>query len=66
VDRDFREGGKGSLGAKTGPNGIDLVSRGEMEGSGDLGHQPAMAGAAGFLHPVWMGGLANESGMGLL
>ena len=65
VDRDFRKRGKGGLGAKGGPDGIDLVSCGEMERRGGIGHQPGMACAASFLHLVGMGGLADEPGVGL-
>lgn len=66
MDRDFGKGGKRGLGTKTGADSVYLVFCGEMQRSGDLGHQPGMAGAAGFLHPVRMGGLGDEIGMGLL
>lgn len=66
VDRNFRERSKGTLGAKSGPDSVYLIPGGEMQRSDSLGHLPGVACAAGFLHPVRMGGLADEPGMGLL
>jgi hypothetical protein len=66
VDRNFRKGTKGGLGAEGCPYSVDLCGCGEMQGSGSLGYLAGMACAAGFLHLVWMGGLDDEPGMGLL
>jgi hypothetical protein len=66
VERNLRKGTKGGLGAKTGSRTVDFVSGGEMQGSGNLGHLPGMACAAGLLHLVRVGGLFDEPGMGLL
>lgn len=65
-DRDFRKGGKSTLGTKGGSDKVYLVSRGEVQRRGNLSHLAGMACAAGFLHLVWMGGLGDEPGMRLL
>jgi len=66
MGRDFPESGKGGLGAKGGPNGIDFVMQGKMGRGSSRGHLGTMAVTATFLHLIRMRRLGNESDMGLV
>lgn len=64
MERDFREGTKGGLGAKDGPYTVDLFLQGKMSGGGCCGYFCGVTLSAALLQMIRVCGTGDEVGMG--